>query len=52
MTLGFVDRIGERLASTIISHFNLPTGLTDEEAELINIYTAAGDTFAAHRLRV
>ena len=42
----------ERQASVIISYFNLPHGLTSEEAKQIDVYLAAGDTFAAHKLRV
>ena len=40
--------IVERQASAIISYFDLPHGLTNEEAKQINDYQAAGDTFAAH----
>ena len=38
----------ERQASAIISYLNLPHGLTNEEAKQIDVYTASGDTFAAH----
>lgn len=48
MTIGMF----ERAANAIISFIGLPNGLTNLETDQINIYEAAGDSFAAHRLRV